>query len=401
MRIVQKYGGSSLQDAAHIQRVAKRIAKKYHEGYELVIVLSAQGKTTNELIKKAYELNDNPTERELDMLLATGEQQSVALMSLALSQLNCPSVSLNAVQAGIYSDGIFGSARITEINHERILEELKKNKVVIVTGFQAINASQDFTTLGRGGSDTSAVAIAKVIDAKVCEIYSDVDGIYTADPRKVKDAKLLKQIDYDAMLELSSLGAKVLHNRAVELAKKFDVVLNIRSSFNDKEGTFVLNNPLEKTLISGVVIDDDIISVSLLGVKDKPGVAYEIFSSLADNNISIDIVLQSVGRDNTKDIAFTIDKEHADKAVCVLNKLKEALSANDVLVNHEVAKLSIVGAGLESNPKIGALIFETLYKENINIDMIATSEIKMSLIIDKNKAEPASVLIHNRLIDHL
>ncbi len=401
MRFVQKYGGSSVQDAPHILNVAQRIADHYHAGHEVVVVLSAQGKTTNELISKAKEISSRPTKRELDMLLATGEQQSVALMSLALSQLNCPSVSLNAFQAGIYSDGIFGEARITEINQARILKELNQKKVVLVTGFQAVNEDMEFTTLGRGGSDTSAVAIAKVIAADICEIYSDVDGIYTSDPRKVPNAQLLNEIDYDAMLELSSLGAKVLHNRAVELAKKYDVVLKIRSSLNHKEGTVVLKNPLEKTLISGVVVDEDIVTVSLIGVKDTPGVAYRIFSALANSNINTDIVLQSVGRDHTKDIAFTVKKEHADQAQTVLVTLKEALEAQKIIVDHAMAKLSVVGAGLESNPMIGALIFETLYKENINVDMIATSEIKMSLIVDKIHADKAANLLHERLINHL
>lgn len=401
MRLVQKYGGSSLADAGCIRNVAQKISKLYHEGHELVVVLSAQGKTTNELIEKAKELTKKPTKRELDMLLATGEQQSVALMSLALSQMNCPSVSLNAFQAGIYSDGMFGEARITEINQEKIIEKLEAKRVVIVTGFQAINHENEFTTLGRGGSDTSAVAIAKVIDADRCEIYSDVDGIYTADPRMIKNAKLLKEIDYDAMLELSSLGAKVLHNRAVEIAKKYDVVLNIKSSFKEGEGTLVLKDPLEKTLISGIVVDDAIATVSLIGVKDKPGVAYQIFSSLAKANISIDIVLQSVGRDNTKDIAFTVKKEHLNEAKQILEDVKENVGAKSVVVNEAVAKLSVVGAGLESNPMIGALIFESLYKMNINIDMIATSEIKMSLILDKKDAEKAAKILHQRLIDHL
>lgn len=401
MRLVQKYGGSSLADAGCIRNVAQKISKLYHEGHELVVVLSAQGKTTNELIEKAKELTKKPTKRELDMLLATGEQQSVALMSLALSQMNCPSVSLNAFQAGIYSDGMFGEARITEINQEKIIEKLEAKRVVIVTGFQAINHENEFTTLGRGGSDTSAVAIAKVIDADRCEIYSDVDGIYTADPRMIKNAKLLKEIDYDAMLELSSLGAKVLHNRAVEIAKKYDVVLNIKSSFKEGEGTLVLKDPLEKTLISGIVVDDAIATVSLIGLKDKPGVAYQIFSSLAKANISIDIVLQSVGRDNTKDIAFTVKKEHLNEAKQILEDVKENVGAKSVVVNEAVAKLSVVGAGLESNPMIGALIFESLYKMNINIDMIATSEIKMSLILDKKDAEKAAKILHQRLIDHL
>lgn len=401
MRLVQKYGGSSLKDAVSIKNIAKKISQSYQEGNELVIVLSAQGSMTNELIQKAKEISPTPTQRELDMLLATGEQQSVALMSLALAQMNCPSVSLNAFQAGIYSDGIFGGARITEIDQEKIIKELNAKRVVIVTGFQAVNTNQEFTTLGRGGSDTSAVAIAKVIGADQCVIYSDVDGIYTSDPRKIKEAKKLKEIDYDAMLELSSLGAKVLHNRAVELAKKFDVVLNIKSSFKEGEGTLVLKNPLEKTLISGVVVDKDIATVSLIGVKDTPGVAYRIFSSLADENVSIDIVLQSVGRNHTKDIAFTLDKQHVKLAQNILEKLKDALDAKYVVVNESVAKLSVVGAGLESNPKIGAMIFQSLYEMNINVDMIATSEIKMSLIVHEKDGDEGARILHKRLIDHL
>ncbi|HZJ87293.1 MAG TPA: aspartate kinase [Erysipelothrix sp.] len=401
MRLVQKYGGSSLADAGCIRNVADKISKLYHDGHEVVVVLSAQGKTTNELIEKAKELTHKPTKRELDMLLATGEQQSVALMSLALSQMNTPSVSLNAFQAGIYSDGMFGEARITEIEDEKIVKELEAKRVVIVTGFQAVNHDFEFTTLGRGGSDTSAVAIAKVIGADRCEIYSDVDGIYTADPRKIENAQLLKEIDYDSMLELSSLGAKVLHNRAVELAKKYDVVLNIKSSFKEGEGTFVLKDPLEKTLISGIVVDDEIATASLIGVKDKPGVAFKIFSSLAKANISIDIVLQSVGRDGTKDIAFTVKKEDVHQTKELLEKVKEELEAKNVIVNETVAKLSIVGAGLESNPMIGALVFESLYKMDINVDMIATSEIKMSLIVDKKDADKGAKILHKRLIDHL
>lgn len=401
MRLVQKYGGSSLADAKHVARVAKKISESYHAGNELVVVLSAQGKTTNALIEMAKEVNDAPTDRELDMLLVTGEQQSVALMSLALSQYNCPSISLNAYQAGIYSDGRFGKARITEIDGSRIEEELKTKKVVIVTGFQAVNLNKDYTTLGRGGSDTSAVAIAKVIAADKCEIYSDVDGIYTSDPRLVKTAKRLKEIDYDSMLELSSLGAKVLHNRAVEMAKKYDVVLSIKSSFIEGEGTLVHKNPIEKTLISGVVVDDNIATISMIGLKDTPGVAYKIFSKLANENISVDIVLQSVGRDNTKDIVFTVDIENANHSERLLHAVSQELGAKDTVVNKEVAKLSVVGAGLESNPLIGAMIFKTLYEADINVDMIATSEIKMSLIVDKKDAEKGAILLHDRLIDHL
>ena len=395
MRLVQKYGGSSIADVERINHVADKIARLYHDGHQLVIVLSAQGKTTNQLIQKAMELNDHPTQRELDMLLVTGEQQSVALMSLALSSRGCESVSLNAFQAGIYSDGIFGSARITEIDSMRIEKELALNKIVIVTGFQAVNYEQEFTTLGRGGSDTSAVAIAKVIEADRCEIYSDVDGIYTADPRKVKHSRKLKEIDYDSMLELSSLGAKVLHNRAVEMAKKFGVKLYILSSFENKEGTMVVSNPLEKTLISGVVVDENVSTISMIGLKDQPGIAYKVFSKLATNNISVDIVLQSVGREDTKDMVFTVTSSDAKRAFDLLHDTD--IDYKKIVLNDKVAKLSVVGAGLEANPKIGALVFESLYKAGINIDMISTAEIKMSLIIALEDADKGVEALHNVL----
>lgn len=395
MRLVQKYGGTSIADAVRVNHVADKIAKLYHDGYELVIVLSAQGKTTNDLIEKAKELNDHPTQRELDMLLVTGEQQAVALMSLALSSRGCECVSLNAFQAGIYSDGNYGSARITEIDSKRIEAELKEKKIVIVTGFQAMNHDHEFTTLGRGGSDTSAVAIAKVISADRCEIYSDVDGIYTADPRKVLHSRKLKEIDYDSMLELSSLGAKVLHNRAVEMAKKFGVKLYILSSFEEKEGTMVVSNPLEKTLISGVVVDENVATISIIGLKDEPGIAYKVFSKLASNNISIDIVLQSVGREDTKDMVFTVASGDAKKAFELLHDIE--IDFKRILLDENVAKLSVVGAGLEANPKIGALVFESLYRADINIDMISTAEIKMSLIIALKDADKGVEVLHNVL----
>ncbi|AMC93253.1 aspartate kinase [Erysipelothrix larvae] len=401
MRIVQKYGGSSLKDAQCIGRVADRIAKSYHEGNQLIIVLSAQGNTTNELIKKAMELNDQPSQRELDMLLATGEQQSVALMSLALSKRNCSSVSLNAYQAKIQSDGIYGSARITNIDTTRIEEELSQSNIVLVTGFQAVNHTEDFTTLGRGGSDTSAVAIAHVLNADFCEIYSDVDGIYSADPRQVPHAKKLKSIDYDSMLELSSLGAKVLHNRSVEIARKYGVVLHIKSSFDDIEGTTVMQNPIEKTKVSGVVVDKNIATISVIGLKDRPGIAYQIFSVLAHNNIPIDIILQSIGRDNTKDMVFTVSLDNGPKALEYLLSAQHDFEAEDIILNEASAKLSVVGAGLEANPVIGAVVFETLFKAGVNIDMISTSEIKMSLIIPQEQANEAVVLLHDRLLEYI
>ena len=316
MLIVQKFGGSSVANKERIFNVAKRIIDTHNAGNDVVVVLSAQGDTTDELIEKAHEINPNASKRELDMLLSTGEQQSVALMAMAINSLGARAISLNAMQVGIDTTSTYGNARIKTISRGRIEHELDRKNIVIITGFQGVNKYEDITTLGRGGSDTSAVALAARLHADLCEIYTDVDGVYTADPRVVKDAKKLNEISYDEMLELASLGAKVLHNRSVEMAKKYNVKLVVRSSMSNAEGTVVKEEcKVEKMLISGVAADKDVSRISLVGVKDRPGIAFEVFSLMAKEKISVDIIFQSIGRDDTKDISFTVAKNDLEAAV--------------------------------------------------------------------------------------
>lgn len=314
MLIVKKFGGSSVANAERINHVAQTIVNSYKEGNQVVVVLSAQGDTTDELIEKAKEINPNASKREMDMLLSTGEQQSVALMAMAINKLGYPAISLNAFQCNIYSTSTYSNARIKDISTERINNELEKKNIVIITGFQGVNRHLDVTTLGRGGSDTSAVALAAKLGADLCEIYTDVDGVYTSDPRVVKNAKKLDEITYDEMLELASLGAKVLHNRSVELAKKYNVNLVVRSSMTDAEGTIVKEEvKVEKMLVSGVAVDKDVARIAVVGLKDEPGVAFKIFSLLSKEKISVDIIIQSIGRSNTKDISFTVAEGGAMK----------------------------------------------------------------------------------------
>lgn len=401
MLIVQKYGGSSVADTERIFNVARRIQKSYSQGNKLVVVLSAQGDTTDDLKNKAFEITSNPSKRELDMLLSTGEQQSVALMAMALHTLGVPAVSLNAVQFGLYSSSNYGNARIKRIETERINLELEKNNVVLIAGFQGVNRYGDITTLGRGASDTTAVALAAVLHASCCEIYTDVDGIYTADPRVVKEAKKLDSISYDEMLELASLGAKVLHNRCVELAKKYSVVLIVKSSLSEGEGTIVReDSKMEKMLVSGVAIDKDVSRISIVGLKDEPGIAFRLFSCLANNKISVDIILQSIGRNNTKDISFTVAKDDLAYALEVLQKNSEIIGSSNLSHDDKIAKLSVVGAGMATNPGVASIMFEAMYDVGVNIQMISTSEIKISVLIDEKDADLAAKAIHNKFMDH-
>ena len=350
MLIVKKFGGSSVANAGRINHVAQTIVNSYKEGNQVVVVLSAQGDTTDELIEKAKEINPNASKREMDMLLSTGEQQSVALMAMAINKLGYPAISLNAFQCNIYSTSTYSNARIKDIATERINNELEKKNIVIITGFQGVNRHLDVTTLGRGGSDTSAVALAAKLGADLCEIYTDVDGVYTSDPRVVKNAKKLDEITYDEMLELASLGAKVLHNRSVELAKKYNVNLVVRSSMTDAEGTIVKEEvKVEKMLVSGVAVDKDVARIAIVGLKDEPGVAFKIFSLLSKEKISVDIIIQSIGRSNTKDISFTVAEGDCDEALRILNEHKERLGFEDVTANKAVAKVSVVGAGMATN----------------------------------------------------
>lgn len=398
MLIVQKFGGSSVADAEKIRRVAGIIADTYCEGHDVVVVLSAQGDTTDELLEKAAEINDKPSKRELDMLLSTGEQVSVALMAMALEKLGLPVVSLNAWQVGLTTDSNYGSARIRKISGERLRRELDKRRIVLFTGFQGINRYDDITTLGRGGSDTSAVALAAVLHADCCQIYTDVEGVYTTDPRKVPSAKKLDEITYDEMLELASLGAKVLHNRSVEMAKRYGVNLEVLSSYVRAPGTKVKEvvKQVEQMRISGVAKDVEVVSIAIEGVPDEPGVSFKVFRSLAQAKINVDLILQSVGHDNTNDISFTVARADKDEAMRVMEKVVETMGARGVTVDEHVAKVSVVGAGMVSASGVAALMFEALYDEKINIRMISTSEIKISVLIDERYADQAVQAIHNK-----
>ena len=366
MLIVKKFGGTSVGNTERIFNVAKRCIEDWQKGNDVVVVLSAMGKYTDELIDMAKQVNENPPKREMDMLFTIGEQMSVSLMAMAMNSLKVPAISLNAFQVAMHTTSVYGNARLKRIDVERIRHELEQRKIVIVTGFQGINKYDDYTTLGRGGSDTTAVALAAALNADACEIYTDVDGVYTADPRKVKSARKLDTITYDEMLELATLGAGVLHNRSVELAKKFGVQLVVRSSLNFSEGTIVKEDTgMEKMLVSGVAADADSARVAVVGLEDTPGVAFKLFNLLAKNDINIDMILQSVGRHGTKDITFTCSDENADRAEEIIKNNIGKYESIDV--NKNVAKVSIVGAGMQSNAGVAAKMFEALYDENINI----------------------------------
>lgn len=395
--IVQKYGGSSVANAERVFNVARRVIDTYKNGNSVVVVVSAQGDTTDELIEKAKEINANPSKREMDMLLATGEQISIALLAMAIEKEGYPVVSLTGYQAGIFSNSNYSSARIKNIDGERIFRELDRKNIVVVAGFQAWNRFDDITTLGRGGSDTSAVALAAALKADLCEIYTDVDGVYTADPRIVKNASKLDDISYDEMLELASLGANVLHNRSVELAKKYNISLVVRSSFNNEPGTIVKEvGIVEKMLVRGVTRDNDIARIAVIGIQDRPGMAFKLFSLLAKENISIDLILQSIGRDATKDISFTVSKANLQKAIDVINNNIGIFGAKEVNYSDKYSKVSIVGAGMVNNPGVAAMMFESLYDADINIHMITTSEIKISVLVDVQEAERAVNAIHSK-----
>ena len=395
MLIVKKFGGTSVGNTERIFNVAKRCIEDWQRGNDVVVVLSAMGKYTDELIDMAKQVNENPPKREMDMLFTIGEQMSVSLMAMAMNSLKVPAISLNAFQVAMHTTSVYGNARLKRIDVERIRHELEQRKIVIVTGFQGINKYDDYTTLGRGGSDTTAVALAAALNADACEIYTDVDGVYTADPRKVPKARKLKEITYDEMLDLATLGAGVLHNRSVEMAKKYGVPLVVRSSLNFSEGTIVKEDTgMEKMLVSGVAADADSARVAVVGLEDTPGVAFKLFNLLAKNDINIDMILQSVGRHGTKDITFTCSDENADKAEEIIKNNIGKFESIDV--NKNVAKVSIVGAGMQSNAGVAAKMFEALYDENINIRMISTSEIRVTVLIDEQYTERAMNAIHDK-----
>ena len=401
--IVQKFGGTSVADADRIRNVARIITETYRRGHKVVVVLSAQGDTTDDLIEKAMEINRNPSKREMDMLLSTGEQISCALCAMAIENLGCPVISLTGWQAGVRTDSAYGNARIKRIEAERIKTELDKNAIVIVTGFQGINRYDDITTLGRGGSDTSAVALAAVLHADLCQIYTDVDGVYTADPRLVPDARKLEEITFDEMLELATLGAQVLHNRSVEMAKRYNVNLEVISSFSGQPGTKVkeVAKAMEKTHISGVAKDKNVARLALVGLEDEPGIAFKIFSLLARNNINVDIILQSIGREETKDISFTVVKSDMEAAQKILEEHRESIHFDHIDVSDNIAKVSIVGAGMINNPGVAATMFEALFNAGINIHMISTSEIKVSVLVDANDADRALQVVHGKFYGEL
>jgi len=394
--IVKKFGGSSVANKERVFNVARRIAETYDKGNDVIVVLSAQGDTTDELLEKAAQISKSPSRREMDMLLSTGEQQSVAFMAMALHELGYNAVSLNSHQVGMTTTSIYSNARLKRIDADRIKHELENRKIVLVTGFQGINRYDDITTLGRGGSDTTAVAIAAALKADKCEIYTDVDGIYTADPRVVKNARKLDEISYDEMLELASLGAKVLHNRSVELAKKYNVELVVRSSLTREEGTIVKEvSSMEKMLVSGVAADKDVARVAVIGIKNEPGKAFKLFELMAKNNINVDIILQSIGRDGLKDISFTVPKDLAHEAAGIIEQNLHVISAEKVECDDKLSKVSVVGAGMASNPGVAAMMFEALYDAGVNIHMISTSEIKISILIDEKNTEVAMNSIHD------
>ena len=398
--IVQKFGGSSVKDRDRIFNVARIVANTHNAGNDVVVVVSAQGDTTDDLIAKAAEITHNPSAREMDMLLAAGEEISISLLAMALNELGCHATSLTGWQAGFRTDRAYTKARITRLETERISSELERNRVVVVAGFQGLNKLDDITTLGRGGSDTSAVAIAAALHADRCQIFTDVEGVYTADPRKVSTAKKMDAITYGEMLELATLGAQVLNNRSVEMAKKYNVELEVLSSLENKPGTIVKENvKMEKTLIRGVAKDCNVATVSIVGLKDTPGVAFKIFNKLAQQKINVDIILQSVGRENTKDITFSLPKGDAKTAMESLSALKESLNYKELTVDETIAKISVVGAGMESHPGVASKMFEALYDAGINIRMISTSEIKISVLIDAEYADKAVKVVHDAFIN--
>ena len=398
--IVQKFGGTSVRDAERLRNVAEIVTDTYQQGNDVVVVVSAQGDTTDDLIAKAEEVNPRASKREMDMLLSSGEQISAALLAMTIEGMGFPVVSLLGWQAGFDTTTDYSNARIKKVNPARIRQELDKRRIVVVTGFQGVNRFGDMTTLGRGGSDTSAAASAASMHADLCQIFTDVDGVYTADPRKIPGAIKLETISYDEMLELATLGAQVLHNRSVEMAKKYNIELEVLSSLTRRRGTIVKEeSKVEKMLISGVAKDDNIARISIIGVPDKPGLAFKIFSKLASKRINVDIILQSIGRNGTKDISFTVEKSKLEDAIALLQENAEKWGASNIVSDDNVTKVSIVGAGMESHPGVAAEMFEALFSRSVNIQMISTSEIKISVLLNKADGERAVEAIHEKFFE--
>lgn len=396
--IVQKFGGSSVANAERVMNVARIVTETYHSGNDVVVVVSAQGDTTDDLIAKAAEINPKASKREMDMLLTSGEQISISLLAMAIESLGYPVISLLGWQAGFNTNSAYGMARIKSIKTDRLRAELDKRNIVVVAGFQGLNKYDDLTTLGRGGSDTSAVAIASALHADRCQIFTDVEGVYTADPRKVPGARKLKEITYDEMLELATLGAQVLNNRSVEMAKKYNVEIEVLSSLKRVPGTIVKEVAnVEKMLVRGVTKDTDVARISVVGVPDVPGIAFKLFAKLAAKGVNVDIILQSVGRDGTKDITFTVSEGNGPLAVELVKEVVD-LPDEKIVCDTNVAKISVVGAGMETHPGTASKMFEALYEINVNIQMIATSEIKISVLIDEKDADRAVTAVHNKFL---
>ena len=394
MLLVHKYGGTSVGTLERIEEVAKRVIESKNEGHDIVVVVSAMSGETNKLIEYAEYYTKTPSGRDMDMLLSSGERVTSALLSIALNAKGYPAVALSGSQAGIFTDSIQTKARIDRIEVSRMQSELKEGKIIVVAGFQGMTSTNDITTLGRGGSDLSAVAIAGALSADLCEIYTDVDGVYTTDPRIEPKAKKLEKISYDEMLELASLGAKVLQNRSVELAKKLNVNLVTRSSFNHNEGTLITKEEsiMEKPLVSGIAIDRKQARGTLRGVTDKPGIAAEIFTTLASKNINVDMIIQNVGHDGTTNLGFTVPENELEIAK---NAIDEIQPASVVEYDNEIAKVSIVGVGMKSHSGVASLAFSTLAKEGINLEMISTSEIKISMVVQQKYGELAVRALHS------
>ncbi len=394
--IVQKFGGSSVANPERIKRVAQRVVATKRQGYGVVVVVSALGDTTDELLALARQISEDPPERELDMLMATGEQVSVALLAMAIDELGEAAISFTGAQVGILTDSSHTKAKIIDINAKRIHDELDKGKVVIVAGFQGVNLNHDITTLGRGGSDLTGVALAKALNAKVCEIYTDVEGIYTADPRLVPTARKLKTISFDEMLELASLGAQVMQARSIFVAKRFGIPIHVRSSFSLKEGTMITSvaKAMEDIVVSGVTIRKDEAKITIRDVPDKPGMAAVIFRELATKDVNVDMIVQNISREGATDVSFTVVKSDLPATLRVARSVAQRIGAGAVTTDEGIAKLSIVGIGMRSHSGVAAKMFEAMAREKINIEMISTSEIKISCVIRKAHAERAMRVIH-------
>ena len=395
--IVQKFGGTSVADAARMKMAAKRAVDAHSAGNRVIVVVSARGKMTDELLELAYEINDNPSTRELDSLLSTGEQMSSALMAMAIHSLGSPAVSFVGRQIGITTDSFHTKARIVNMKVDRILEELSKNKIVVVAGYQGVDENDNITTLGRGGSDTSAVALAALLKADICDIYTDVDGIFTADPRIVPKARKLDKISYDEILELASMGAQVVHVRSVELAKKYNVPIRVRSSFNNSIGTLICKEvmEMEDIVVSGATVTKNDAKITIIGVSDEPGQAAKIFHELAKENINVDMIIQNISAHGLTDVTFTVQKDDLPLALETTEKIKKEIQAKEIVANDKIAKLSVVGIGMRTHSGIADKMFKTLSDEKINIQMISTSEIKISCVIEENQAEKALNSMHD------